>query len=64
MQGSTPSGVTILTIHPFRGTHDTRCISNGNGSCYRNITLFSVYLREDMVEIAYAALEDSAVGTI
>ena len=32
MHCSTPSGVTILIIHPFRGTHDTRCISDNNGS--------------------------------
>ena len=30
-----------LYIH-FGGTHDTRCISDNNGNCYSNTSLFTV----------------------
>ena len=31
---SNPRGATILITHPFRGTHDTCCISDtDNGNC-------------------------------
>ena len=39
---STPSGVTI---HPFRRTHATCCISDNNGNCYGLFTVWPCHPR-------------------
>ena len=51
MHGSTPLEL------PFLGTHDTCCISDNNGNCYRNIVVFTVYTR--VAKSSHAAMADT-----
>ena len=44
---STPCVVVLqmeLQYASISGTHDTCCISDNNGNCYRNIAIFTVYM--------------------